>query len=91
MQGQWTNPVKNGWADWSQLRRADSEKVFLSGALERSAMERRDQTDVGVFRLASLSFGGLPLSLPCTLSQMFHPLGSALLPPLPPPFPGSLL
>lgn len=91
MQGPVYKSREDGWADWSQLRRADSEKVFLSGNLERSAIERRDQTDVRVFRLASLSLGGLPLSLPCTLSQMFHPPGSALVPPLPPPLLGSLL
>lgn len=73
--------------DWG---RADSEKVILIRNLERSAIEWREQTDVGVLRLASLSLGELPPSLPHTHGQMSHPPGSALLHPLPPPFPGSL-
>lgn len=59
MQGQWTNPVKNGWADWSQLRRADSEKVFLSGALERSAMETEGPDSCGSVQTCFPEFWGI--------------------------------
>lgn len=77
--------VGSAGVDW---RRADLE-VFLIGNLERSAIEWRDQTDMGVFRLTSLSLGVTALSV-----LYMHPdvpsSRLTLLCPLPPPFPGSV-